>query len=244
MASALLGLDARYRAESGDEDGLVVLNLDPGREVATEAFDSYRGARQAFDALRHAASRLPEPDRRHYYDDVCASSLAFIDWRERGLEFRSQLAGFLHVAPEPASDGELDALRSKARETLLRLGYTGDLARQCADWEARHRVPPGDVPATLAELLSAAWDRTQETLGIPASKDDGMKVRAVSGVAYNARCDYLARSIELNTDPVLTRPGLRHLAVHEGYPGHYLQFKRRELAYAPASRRRTCCSRW
>jgi hypothetical protein len=34
--------------------------------------------------------------------------------------------------------------------------------------------------------------------------------------------------VEINTDPVLTRPGLKHLAVHEGYPGHYVQFKLRE----------------
>ena len=33
-----------------------------------------------------------------------------------------------------------------------------------------------------------------------------MKVKAVSGVAYNARCDYLNRTIELNVDPTLTRP--------------------------------------
>ena len=57
-----------------------------------------------------------------------------------------------------------------------------------------------------------------------------MRLVPVSGVPYNARCDYLHRSIELNTDPILTRPGLKHLAVHEGYPGHYVQFKLREKA--------------
>ena len=57
-----------------------------------------------------------------------------------------------------------------------------------------------------------------------------MRLLPVSGVPYNARCDYLHRSIELNTDPILTRPGLKHLAVHEGYPGHYVQFKLREKA--------------
>ncbi|MBK8799553.1 MAG: hypothetical protein IPM07_26060 [Anaerolineales bacterium] len=36
----------------------------------------------------------------------------------------------------------------------------------------------------------------------------------------------------MNTDPVLTRPGLKHLAVHECYPGHYVQFKLREVLYA------------
>jgi hypothetical protein len=44
-------------------------------------------------------------------------------------------------------------------------------------------------------------------------------------------CDYSHRLIRLNIDPVLTLPGLRHLAVHEGYPGHYAQFRRREIGY-------------
>jgi len=41
-----------------------------------------------------------------------------------------------------------------------------------------------------------------------------------------------ARTVELNIDPTLTRPALKHLAVHECYPGHYVQFKLREAWYA------------
>ncbi|MFH1765402.1 MAG: hypothetical protein ABIF09_14535, partial [Gemmatimonadota bacterium] len=93
-------------------------------------------------------------------------------------------------------------------------------------------MPPDEVEGVLTGLLDEAWDRTEETLmAIPAKKEDGMRVGPVSGVAFNARCDYLDRTIELNTGPTLTRPGLKHLAVHEGYPGHYLQFKLRETFY-------------
>jgi hypothetical protein len=35
----------------------------------------------------------------------------------------------------------------------------------------------------------------------------------------------------LNTDPILTYQGLKHLTVHEAYPGHYVQFKLRETWY-------------
>src|SRR5262249_18902788 len=81
-------------------------------------------------------------------------------------------------------------------------------------------------------LLDAAWDRTERMLlPIPAPRSDAMRVRGVSGVPFNARCDYLARTVELNTDPVLTRPGLKHLAVHEGCPGHYVPFKLRETLF-------------
>jgi hypothetical protein len=58
-----------------------------------------------------------------------------------------------------------------------------------------------------------------------------MRVTTVSGVPFNARCNYTERLVELNIDPILTRPGLKHLAIHEGYPGHYVQFKLRETWY-------------
>jgi hypothetical protein len=232
VTTALLGVDALYRAESGDEDGLAVLNMDAAGEFPPEAFGSWESARDRFTDLQGEAASLPEPDRRTYYDQLALSTLAFIEWRRHGLPFGSQLTGFLHVPAEEAPAGELDLLRTEIRSLLNQAGYAGDLRTQCAAWEARHRVPAQDVPSVLRELLHQAWDRTEERLiQIPAPPSDGMQVRPVSGVAFNARCDYLQRQIEINTDPVLTRPGLRHLAVHEGYPGHYVQFKLRETWY-------------
>ncbi len=126
---------------------------------------------------------------------------------------------------EPAQAEEVDALQAEMGDLLTRMGYAGDLRSQCAAWEEKNRVPPEQVPAVLESLLDEAWRRTEDRLlKIPRPQSDGMHVVAVRGVAFNARCDYLARRIELNVDPILTRPGLKHLAVHEGYPGHYVQF--------------------
>jgi hypothetical protein len=232
MVPALLGVDALYRSESGDDTGLAVLNMDTEGRFAPEGFAGYGAARARLRTLREEAATLPEPDRRAYYDDLCASTIAFIDWRLRGLPFREQLAAFLHVPAEPASDGELDALRREMSDLLDLMGYRGDLKERCATWEARNRVPADEVPGVLAELLSRAWDLTEEhLLPIPAPKSDGMRVVPVSGVAFNARCSYLHRNVELNVDPVLTLPGLKHLALHEGYPGHYVQFRLRETLF-------------
>ena len=80
--------------------------------------------------------------------------------------------------------------------------------------------------------MDQAWDLTNErVLEIPADRSDGMAIEAVTGVPFNARCNYSIRKVELNVEPTLTLPSLRHLAVHEGYPGHYLQFKLRETWY-------------
>ena len=122
-------------------------------------------------------------------------------------------------------------LRADLRSALTDGGYDGDLADQAAAWERRNVVPPDEVEGTLNELLDEAWDRTTERMEIPAPKSDGMRVETVSGVAFNARCDYLNRRVELNIDPILTLPSLKHLAVHECYPGHYVQFKLRETWY-------------
>jgi hypothetical protein len=226
---ALLGIDRLYRDESGDETGLVVLNMDTEGRFPPDRFGGYAEARACFTELEREADALPEDDRKLYYGQLSRSTLAFIEWRTNGLSFEAQLGDFLHVPVAPASDERLDHLRAEIRTALTEMGYKGGLQAQAAAWEERTRVPPESVEEVLTELLDEAWDRTEAFLGrMPADRSDAMGVEAVSGEAYNARCDYLARTIQINVDPVLTKPSLKHLAVHEGYPGHYLQFKVRE----------------
>jgi hypothetical protein len=230
LTTALLGVDALYRAEqSGDADGLVVLNMSTDHQP--EPFGGYGAAHERFAELERRAAELAEPDRRLYYGQFCRSTLAFMRWRARQLPFAEQISDFLHVAPAPAGDAELEELRAEMRSLLGTMGYGGDLAAQCLAWEARNRVPPDEVAGVLNELLDEAWDRTAERMEIPAPKSDGMRVTTVGGAAFNARCNYLARQVERNIDPILTRPALKHLAVHECYPGHYIQFKLREAWY-------------
>ena len=231
ITPALLGMDALYRKESGEQEGLVVVNMDAGRHTP-EQFEGYAAARQRFSALRQDAAGLAEADRRLYYDQLCRSTLAFMQWREQGLPFVEQLSSFLHVPAEPASEAVLDDLRGRMRDLLKSLGYSGDLGAQFAAWEDKNRVPADEVPGVIGQLLDSAWDRTEARLHIPADRSDGMQVIPVTGAAFNARCDYLHRQIELNVDPILTRQGLKHLTVHEAYPGHYVQFKLRETLYS------------
>ncbi|HEU5012878.1 MAG TPA: hypothetical protein VFT66_10065 [Roseiflexaceae bacterium] len=227
--TALLGLDALFRAEPDHDDALVVLNMSKTHQP--ERFADYTEAKARFAELEQRAADLPEPDRRRYYQQLCQSEIAFCDWRMGQLPFASQVSGFLHVPAAPASEAELNALRTDMRALLNGMGYSGDLSAQCTAWQDRNRVPADEVPDTLTELLDEAWDRTVERMEIPAPKSDGMRVQGVSGVPYSGRCDYAHRMIDLNIDPIYTRPGLKHLAVHEGYPGHYVQFKLRETLY-------------
>lgn len=232
VTRAILGVDALYRDESGDQTGLAVLNMDTDGEFEPAPYATYAAASEGWRELRRRSESLPEDDRRVYYDQLAHSTLAFIRWRTEGLPLKDQLQDFLHVPAAPVSDDKLDGLRTSIRRELTEMGYAGDLVTQSAAWEERNRVPADEVEAVSRELMGEAWDRTNEmVVEIPAEKSDGMRVSAVTGVPFNARCDYLRRTVELNVEPTLTRPALRHLAVHEGYPGHYVQFKLREAWY-------------
>jgi hypothetical protein len=50
----------------------------------------------------------------------------------------------------------------------------------------------------------------------------------VSGVPFSAYCDYLGRQLRVNVDMRYTRSALKHLACHEGYPGHLVHLAVRE----------------
>ncbi len=220
LAPAILALDACYRKESADGDGLAVLNMDREGRVQPAPLHTYGELAERFAELKAEAAALPEPDRRVYYDQLCGSMLAFIRWRAGSLGFAERVNRFLYVPPEPAGEAELDRLRGELRGVLTAMGYTGDLAAQCAAWEERNRVPPDEVPGVLEELMSEAWDRTVErVIELPDPKSDGMRVLAVSGVPFNARCKYLDRTVELNVDPILTRPALEAPDGARGLPG-------------------------
>ena len=231
IITALLGVDSLYRCESGDEEGLAVINLDGEGCYQPAPFGSYADASHRFEMLKKAASDLPEADRRRYYDQLCHSTLSFIRWRQGDLDLAGQLENFLHVPAEPAQDSQLDQLSDEMHTLLNQMGYSGSLEQQCAAWEARNRVPADEVAGVIGELMDEAWNRTEERLHIPAPRSDGMQIKTVSGMAYNARCNYPERTVELNIDPILTRQALKHLTVHECYPGHYVQFKLREAWY-------------
>lgn len=229
-ASAILGIDHLYRAESGDDTGIAVLDMSNGALKAA-LYADYAEAAEAWREIQRDAASLSEPDRKRYYQQLAGSSLSVIKWRQKGLSLADQLSGFLHVPAAPVSQQELDGLLRDLRELLNSAGYSGSLAQQTADWQERNRVPPDEVAGQILEMFDEAWERTMEVIEIPAPKSDGMQVETLSGAHFNAKCNYPERKVELNIDPVLTRASLKHLTIHECYPGHYVQFKLREEWY-------------
>lgn len=231
IAAAFLGADALYRQHpNGDNIGLVIMNL-AGDRIKAEAFSSLDDGLQRFAELQRQAVELPEVDRRLFYQQMCHTTMSILKWLRDDLPLADQIRDFLHLPGKPPTDAELDRLRKQMHELLNTMGYDGDLREQCAAWEQQNRVPPEAVQEVMETLLDEGWERTAKRINLPAPKDDGMRVITLSSDHFNARCDYVARTVEINTNPIITRPSLKHLVAHEAYPGHYVQFKLRETGY-------------
>lgn len=227
LARAYLGLDRLHRAANPDDPwGLVVLQLEP---LEPEVFPDFAAARERFGELRAEARTLEQPDRRVYYLALCGSALAVTEWNLQGLPLEAQIERFLAAPPRPASQAELETIRAELYTLLGELGYEGDLPQRAASWEERHRVEPDRIEATMRALVAEARDRSEAIFWPIACPDPQIKV--VSGAAFNARCDYARLTVEINRDPILTHPSLKHLVLHEVFPGHCLQFELRQRAY-------------
>jgi hypothetical protein len=229
VARMTLGIDRLYRAELNDPeaDGLVVLNMSA---LAPAAFADYAQARAEIANAARAAFALPEPDRRLYYAQALTSLDAFCASREGSLPgVGERIRLFLHVDPAPASEADLDRYERALYALLGEMGYVGELKARCAAWEGKNLVPADEVRGTMDALMDEARARCGEMLELP--EGDFYHCETERGVPYNARSDYDHRRVLINIDPVLTRPALRHLVCHECYPGHFMQFVSRRVAW-------------
>ena len=230
VARATMGIDALYRRETGLSDlhdGLVVLNMC---DVQPEPFESYPEAQARLSELAARAFALREPDRRLYYTQACTSLWSFCEWRQGKLPgIADQIGLFLHADPAPASQARLDGYNQRLYGLLGEAGYSGDLKARIGAWEQRHLVPPDEVQGTMDEMMAEARERTGNILELP--ENDFYHCETVPSAPFNASSDYDNRRVVVNTAPILTTQKLKHLVCHEVYPGHFMQFTLRRVAW-------------
>ncbi|MBE5808883.1 MAG: DUF885 domain-containing protein [Clostridiales bacterium] len=230
VARATMGIDRLYRNETGFtdlHDGLVVLNMC---DVQPEPFESYAEAQARLAEISARAFTLPEPDRRLYYTQACTSLWSFCEWRQGKFEgIADQIGLFLHADPAAATQAQLDAYNKKLYGLLGEAGYDGDLKRRIAKWEQKHLVPADEVQGTMDQMMVEARERTGNILELP--DNDYYHCETVPSAPFNASSDYGNRRVIVNTAPVLTTQKLKHLVCHEVYPGHFMQFTLRRVAW-------------
>lgn len=227
LASITLGIDAldrRIHSDLEDLDGLVVINM--GWKDATP-FETYAEARAALAELAKETFKLPEPDRRMYYLQACLSLDSFCAFSEGKLpSLTDQVGMFLHADCAPASEAYLKQRVAEAEAELRKLGYTGNVHDMVAEWEEKNRVPANKVKETMLSLMAEARERTGKFLPLPEAL---YTCEVEEGGSFSARSDFDHLRVVVNIEPTYTLPALKHLVVHESYPGHYMQFSLRKL---------------
>lgn len=227
VAQATVGIDALYRAENFDGDELVVLNM---AHVQPTAYGSYDDAEEDLAGIARDAMLLPEADRRLYYTQACTSLFSFCEWRKGRLnDMSDQIGLFLHVDPAPATQANLDKYNKALYDMLTEAGYSGDLKQRLDAWEQKNLVPADEVEGYMNEQMAVARELTGEFLELP--ENDYYRCRTISNAAFNASSHYDERCVVVNKDPILTTQKLQHLVCHEVYPGHFMQFSLRRMAW-------------
>ncbi len=230
LTQAILGMDQLYRAQNAgqgvlDREGLVPVILT---DVAPTKFANWDEADAHLIDLANKARQSDNALRRDYLGEMIESLRGLIaTFQGEKASYLERVERCLRVSVDAVSAEMMDGYRGEIDRLLNQLGFAhGAMTERLARWEAEHRVPTEQVQTVLSELLDEAKRRTDERI-FPLL-DLTMKPVGVRGVPFAAYCGYLERELRINLDFTYTRPGLKHLACHEAFPGHTVHLAVRE----------------
>lgn len=230
LTQATLGMDQLYRAQKGgggvlDREGLVPVILT---DLPATKFATWDEADANLLDLAKQVSSVGDAVRRDYLIEMVESLRGLVaTFRGDAQSYLERVERCLRVSAQPVSPEMLDHYRVEIDRLLRQLGRAqGTLAERVPRWESDSQVPRDQVEDVLRELLAEARKRTQEKMFL--LPDIPFEPVGVSGVPFSAYCDYVGRQLRVNVDMRYTRSALKHLACHEGYPGHLVHLAVRE----------------
>ncbi len=230
LTQATLGMDQLYRAQKGgsgvlDREGLVPVILT---DLLPTKFADWDEADAHLLDLANQVTRVNDAMRRDYLVEMIESLHGLVATsRGDAQTYLERVEQCLRVSAKPVSLEAMDHYRGEIDRLLRKLGYTqGTLDGRVTRWESDNQVPRDQVENVLRGLLIEARRRTEEKMF--ALPDIPFEPVGVSGVPFSAYCDYLGRQLRVNVDMRYTRSALKHLACHEGYPGHLVHLAVRE----------------
>ncbi len=230
LTQVTLGIDRLYRKQTSgngvlDREGLVAVGLT---DIPPAEFSTWDEAEAAINQVHARLAEIENPLRRDYVSEMLDSLKGLVaTFRGDPTTYSERVQRCLRV---PGSFVPLETMAgyNQAIDRLLsEIGYVrGSLVERVKAWESANQVPPDEVPFVLNELLEAARRRTEQML-FPLP--DGMMLAVGErNVPYSAYCDYVSRKVRVNLDYVYTRSALKHLACHEGFPGHFVHLAVRQ----------------
>ncbi len=231
VTQVTLGIDQLYRRQAGgdsfmDKEGLVpviLTNLPPYR------FQTWDEADAMLLDLENENLSYMASLRRDYIGEMIDSLRTLVaTFRGDQLDYLTRVRRCLRVSPAAVSDDIIQVYTREIDENLHALGYgEGELAERVERWESDSQVPVDKVLPTLKQLLEIARERTQDRFfRLPEVM---LEPVAIHRVPFSAYCDYPGHRLLLNVDYPYTLPGLKHLACHEGFPGHAVHLAVREI---------------
>ena len=179
------------------------------------------------EALQRDLEKSPrsgsDPDRRNYLE-AQLRSLHVIAERLLGesMPFDREAEQFLGATTPPVNESATAA----ARDTLAReLPGTAPLAERLASFRKRFVIPKARENTVMKTALAACRAETVKVITLPG--DEQVEFEFVQALGFDGFADDEGRhhtriSIERAADFDITRA--LHLACHEGYPGHHVQF--------------------
>lgn len=239
LATITAGLDLLYRSRNRnagvlDAEGLIPVAV---AEVAPRHFGSYEEAESALLSLRDRLGQAESALRSDWLDEMSDSLLALIaTFRGDPISFAERLARQIRVDVRDIPEDIITGYHEGIRTALDELGFSGGrLAEDFARWEKRARIPSDRVLDLLAEFQRQARARCgtlATALGADWVDEEWIKPIGRQNVPYSAYCDFPGRRLLLNTAFPYTAFSLKHLAVHEAFPGHLVHLKLRERRVA------------
>ncbi|KAA9383469.1 hypothetical protein F4V88_24425 [Neorhizobium galegae] len=235
MAAITAGLDLLYRRRNGnagilDAEGLIPVAV---ADVSPRPFGTYEEAESALLSLRDRLGEAENALRRDWLDEMSDSLLALIaTFRGETISFAERLERQIRVDVRDIPEEIIASYHKGIREALDELGFRGgNLSEDLARWEERARIPADKVLDVLPDFQHQARARCG-ALATALKADwlggEWLKPIGQRNVPYSAYCDFPERRLLLNIDFPYTAFSLKHLAVHEAFPGHLVHLKLRE----------------
>lgn len=239
MAEITAGLDLLYRSRNGaagilDAEGLIPVAV---AAISPRRFGSYDEAETALLSFRERLGKAESALRRDWLDEMSDSLLALIGtFRGDAIGFAERLERQIRVDVRNIPQDIIIGYHQGIRAVLDELGFRGgDLQEDLARWELEARIPPEKVLDVLADFQRQArtrCGRMATVLKADWMAEEWIEPIGQRDVPYSAYCDFPGRRLRLNLDFPYTAFGLKHLAVHEAFPGHLVHLKLREKRVA------------
>ena len=227
ITAIALGMDAlERRLQQGgkalDTEGLIPIYTGEDL-VEPNRYADWTEAQRDLAAITAKIGECPLDTRKSFLEALVRSLRAAIKvFRGEPTSFAYRLEHLVGVPAGPADEKVIEELREEIDRALARRNIIrGSLAERVQSWQGSKFIPVEKLESEYRMLQEEAVRRTAQRVFDVG--DFRMELVLTSGTHAAGRCNFLGKTMEINTDIGCTRAALKHLVTHENFPGHATQ---------------------